>query len=608
MISPDKIEQVKNASDIVEVIGGYLTLKKAGANYKANCPFHQEKTPSFVVSPEKQIYRCFGCGEGGNVFTFLQRLENFSFVDSVKFLAKRAGIEVEDARFSVNSGEKDKLISANKEALEYYREMFLKSEKAKAYAAGRLIDDATAEDFKVGYSPQEGGLAARLKEMGYTEDDMLKSWLAAKGNYGLYDVFRDRFMFPIFNIYGDVIAFGGRVFDDSNPKYINSRETSVYTKGRNLYNLNNARKHASSGEIIIVEGYMDCITVYAAGIKNTVATLGTAMTQDQAKLLKRYAERAVIMYDMDDAGRQGAIRAGDNLFAEGVDACVVSFDGVKDPDDYIKKNGAVALSERIKAAAPFLVYRIEWMKKQGDIKNPYYKEKVIKELAGLVEKVSSAVVAESAVKLITDKLQISREVASRYFRAQSRAVIPDEPGHNFEDPLAMKNRGIDSAERTILATALGYLGTEDQDVVLRHIAELRENLGLKYGDFRNTIYSEVMEKIKGYFRAGEKEILAKIEMDYVDNAEVSSMISEMLVGNHDNRPKKGHVADAIQIVSDCFFTILQHKTNEKLEEIKMRIIEAETSKDIEKQMELIKEKARLDKILDQRGGDIEQES
>ena len=437
MISPDKIEQVKNASDIVEVIGGYLTLKKAGANYKANCPFHQEKTPSFVVSPEKQIYRCFGCGEGGNVFTFLQRLENFSFVDSVKFLAKRAGIEVEDARFSVNSGEKDKLISANKEALEYYREMFLKSEKAKAYAAGRLIDDATAEDFKVGYSPHEGGLAARLKEKGYTEDDMLKSWLAAKGNYGLYDVFRDRFMFPIFNIYGDVIAFGGRVFDDSNPKYINSRETSVYTKGRNLYNLNNARKHASSGEIIIVEGYMDCITVYAAGIKNTVATLGTAMTQDQAKLLKRYAERAVIMYDMDDAGRQGAIRAGDNLFAEGVDACVVSFDGVKDPDDYIKKNGVAALSERIKAAAPFMEYRIEWMKKQGDIRNPYYKEKVIKELAGLVEKSSSAVVAESAIKLITDKLQISRETASAYFRAQARAVMPDEPGHNFEDPLAM---------------------------------------------------------------------------------------------------------------------------------------------------------------------------
>ncbi len=609
MISPDKIEQVKGASDIIEVIGGYVALKKAGANYKANCPFHQEKTPSFVVSPEKQIYRCFGCGEGGNVFTFLQRIENLSFVESVKFLAKRAGIEVDEARFgNVNYSEKEKLISANKEALEYYREMFLKSEKAKSYAAQRLIDDATAEDFKIGYSPSEGGLASRLKSKGFSEDEMLKSWLAAKGNYGLYDIFRDRLMFPILNTYGEVIAFGGRVFDDSNPKYINSRETSVYVKGRNLYNLNNARKHSAGGDMIIVEGYMDCITVYAAGIKNTVATLGTAMTTDQAKLLKRYADRAIIMYDMDDAGRQGAIRAGDNLFTEGIDALVVSFDGVKDPDDYIKKNGVEALKDRIKAAAPFLEYRIEWMKKQGDIKSPYYKEKVIKELAALVEKAVSGVVSESAVKLISEKLQVSREVAARYFGGRLSAVKPDEPGHSFEDTLALKNKGADMAEKIIIETALKYLGTEDQDVVLRHIAEHRENLGLTYEDFKNGIYSRLMEKIKSYFRAGEKDILAKIEMDYVDNAEVSSILSGMLVEKQEIKGKKGHVEDAIQIVSDCFLRILKEKSAEKMEEVKVKITEAEAAKDMEKLTGLLKEKEGLQKILKQRGGDIEQES
>jgi DNA primase len=608
MISPDKIEQVKGASDIVEVIGGYVTLKKAGANYKANCPFHQEKTPSFVVSPEKQIYRCFGCGEGGNVFTFLQRLENFSFVESVKFLAKRSGIEIDEERSNVNYSEKEKLISANKEALEYYREMFLHSDKAKKYAAERLIDAATAEDFKIGYSPSEGGLAARLKSKGFSEDEMLKSWLAAKGNYGLYDVFRDRLMFPILNTYGEVIGFGGRVFDDSNPKYINSRETAVYIKGRNLYNLNNARKHATGGDIIIVEGYMDCITVYAAGIKNTVATLGTAMTVDQAKLLKRYADRAIIMYDMDDAGRQGTIRAGDNLFTEGLDALVVSFDGVKDPDDYIKKNGAAALTERIKTATPFLEYRIEWMKKQGDIKSPYYKEKVIKELASLVEKAASGMVLESAVKLIADKLQVSRDVAARYFRGSSSAVKPDEPGHSFEDSLALKNKGADMAEKIIIETALRYLGTEDQDVVLRHIAEHRENLGLKYEDFKNSIYSQLMEKIKSYFSAGEKDILAKVEMDYVDNAEISSILSGLLVEKQEIKNKKGHVADAIQIVSDCFLRILKEKAAEKMEEIKGQITDAESSKDMEKLTGLLKEKESLQKILKQRGGDIEQES
>lgn len=601
MISPDKIDSIKNANDIAEVIGGYLTLKRTGANFKAPCPFHQEKTPSFVVSPEKQIYRCFGCGEGGNVFTFIQRMENFSFVEAVKHLAKRVGIEIDEIRPDPNFSEKETLLTANRETMNYFHEKFKVSEKAKTYAKERGIDDSTVEDFKIGYAPSDVSVSAYLKSKGISEDIMAKAGIAGQGTNGTYDMFRERFMFPILNLYNDVIGFGGRVFDDALPKYINSKETAVYIKGRNLYNLNNARKNAGDGTIIVVEGYMDCVTVYAAGIKNTVATLGTALTIDQAKLLKRYAERVVIMYDMDDAGKAGAIRAGDNLFCEGLEAAVVSFEEVKDPDDFIKKFGVDVLREKIKVAQPFIEYKIDYLKKQGDINSAYFKEKVIKEIAELVEKTDSPMVRDNAIKKISEKLYVGLDVAARYFKVKNTLLTTANPGHDFDDNLALKNKGADAAEKMIAAMALNVLGTENEALILKHIQERREIQGLKYEDFKNTVYAEIIVKIKTYFKQGEKNILKRVEMDYIDNEEMNRIISELLV----QKPvdgvvkKKVHTSDLMQEINDYVTRIQREKTALEIEDIKQKISQAEAEKNTEQIKDLLNQKEKMQKIMQQ---------
>jgi DNA primase len=406
-------------------------------------------------------------------------------------------------------------------------------------------------------------------------------------------------MFPILNLYNDVIGFGGRVFDDSLPKYINSKETPVYIKGRNLYNLNNARKNAQDGTIIIVEGYMDCVTVYAAGIKNTAATLGTALTPDQAKLLKRYAERVVLMYDMDEAGRAGAVRAGDNLFAEGIETAVVSFPDVKDPDDYIKKFGVAALREKIKEAQPFMEYRIDRLAKQGDVNNAYYKEKVIKEMAELIEKTESPVVRDNAVKMISKKLFAGYDVVARYFKVKDGLAAQAGPAVDMDDNLALKNKGADAAEKMILSMALNALGTENEAVILKHIQERREMQGMKYEDFKNQVYAELMIKIKTYFKEGEKEILKRIEMDYVDNEEINRIISELLVAKiSEGAPKKKvHTEDMMQEITDYVTRIQKEKTALEIEDLKQKINAAEAEKNSELLKELLAQKSKLQKVM-----------
>jgi DNA primase len=604
LISPDKIEEVKNASDIVEIITGYLALKQSGSSFKGICPFHQEKTPSFMVSREKQLFKCFGCGQGGNVFTFVQRMENLSFVESVKMLAKRSGIEIEDNRRStVDFSEKESLLKANLEAINYFHDMFLKSDRAKSYAVSRGLSEATIADFKIGFAPGEGGLSSYLRSKGISEDAALKSWLIAKGNTGTYDVFRDRFMFPIFNIYGDIIAFGGRAMDDSQQaKYINSKETSIYIKGRNLYNLNNARKF-TDGTAVIVEGYMDCVTVYSAGIKNVVATLGTAMTPDQAKLLKRYAQKAVIMYDMDDAGRQGAVRAGNHLFSEGMDTYVVSFEEVKDPDDYIKKFGVEKLKEKIAKAEPFIDFMIEQLKKQGDPNNAYFKETVIKEVAALVSKSDSSIVRSAAAKKLADRLYLAINLVEGYF-GRKEETVPQVEG-TIDDAKALREKGVDLAEKTIIATAINSLGTDDEQVILKHIAERRELLGLKYEDFRNNAYSQIMQKIKAYFNAGEKEILKKVELDYVDNEDYNSIISGIIADKErrdwqekqkDPKAKKQE-QDNMQLISDCLQRIQKEKAGREMEAVNDAIRQAESTGDTQALKSFMEEKHRLQMIL-----------
>ncbi len=601
MIPPEKIEEIKNASDIVEVLSEYLELKKSGSNFKAKCPFHGEKTASFMVSPEKQIFRCFGCGAGGNVFTFIQKQENLNFVEAVRLLARRSGIQIEEQQYTGGKfDEKEKIIAINKAALEYFRENLKKNTAAMDYIIKRGITQETVDEFMLGYAPSGSGLFTLLKSKGYSEELIYKAWICKKGDSGSgYDVFRNRIIFPILNVYNDPVAFGARVLDDSLPKYINSAETPAYSKGKNLYNLNNARKHAAES-INITEGYMDTIAMYSAGFKNTAASLGTALTPDQARLIKRYTQKAYLIYDMDDAGKAGAVRGGDNLFEAGIDAGVVSFEGAKDPDEFIKKFGAEEFKKRIASAVPFFDFRAQRLAQAGDIKNPYYKEKAAREIASLIAKAESPVVRRECIKRASLLFDIPEGIIEQYVSGKEKE--PElTPAPEVKKPAGMKEKGRESAERLIAVYALCAFERDDRDVLLRHLTNKRELLGIAHADFLSPLYSEVLKKTEELYSSGEKNVLSRLQIDFAQDNDAVAFIADAITRD----TSKAATEDLKNMIDDCLSRILGDKVTEKLKELQVKIRQAEAEKDFEKVKVLIREKQEIQNILSQRGEQLE---
>ncbi|HPI02604.1 MAG TPA: DNA primase [Candidatus Goldiibacteriota bacterium] len=601
MIPPEKIEDIKSASDIVEVLSEYLELKKSGSNFKARCPFHGEKTASFMVSPDKQIFHCFGCGAGGNVFTFIQKQENLNFVEAVRLLARRSGIQIEEQQYTGGKfDEKEKIIAINKAALEYFRENLKKNTAAMDYIIKRGITQETVDEFMLGYAPSGSGLFTLLKSKGYSEELIYKAWICKKGDSGSgYDVFRNRIIFPILNVYNDPVAFGARVLDDSLPKYINSAETPAYSKGKNLYNLNNARKHAAES-INITEGYMDTIAMYSAGFKNTAASLGTALTPDQARLLKRYTQKAYLIYDMDDAGKAGAVRGGDNLFEAGIDAGVVSFEGAKDPDEFIKKFGAEEFKKRISSAVPFFEFRAQRLAQEGDIKNPYYKEKAAREIASLIAKAESPVVRRECIKKVSLLFDIPEGIIEQYVSGKEKQ--PElTPAPEVKKPAGMKEKGRESAERLIAVYALCAFERDDRDVLLRHLTNKRELLGISHADFLSALYSGVLKKTEELYSSGEKNVLSRLQIDFAQDNDAVAFIADALSRD----VSKIVTEDLKNMIDDCLSRILGDKVTEKLKELQAKIRQAEAEKDFEKVKELIKEKQEIQNILSQRGEQLE---
>lgn len=367
MISEDVIQKVKDENNIVDVISETVKLKRTGRNYVGLCPFHHEKTPSFSVSEEKQIYKCFGCGEAGNVITFVMKTKNMSFPEAVKLLAERANIDLDyDGNKNGSRGNSfEKLYRLNVEAARYFFSCLNRNERARNYLLNREITVNTMRKFGLGYSVDSWSAMLRyLKRKGFTELDMLSDGLIIKnrqGNY--YDRFRNRIIFPVFDYRGRIIGFGGRVMDDSKPKYLNSPETSLFKKGTNLYGLNFAIKDNTSKSLIMVEGYMDCISLHQGGITNTVASLGTALTTGQAKLMKRYADRVIIAYDADTAGQMATLRGLNILKNAGLDVRVLMIPSGKDPDEFIRKNGKEEFLKLVEKSLPLIDYRIESIRK-----------------------------------------------------------------------------------------------------------------------------------------------------------------------------------------------------------------------------------------------------
>ena len=389
MYYPDElIEEVRSRNDIVDVISGYVKLTKKGSSYFGLCPFHNEKSPSFSVSRQKQMYYCFGCGAGGNVFTFIMEYENYTFVEALKMLAERAGIELPEEEYSKEAKEKADLKTAilevNKLAAKYYYAQ-LKTEQGKLahdYLTGRKLSEETITAFGLGYSTKyRDDLYRYLKTKGYRDEVIAKAGLISiDEKQGVYDKFWNRVMFPIMDANNRVIGFGGRVMGDAKPKYLNSPETIVFDKSRNLYGLNRART-SRKPYFLICEGYMDVIALHQAGFTNAVASLGTALTSGHASLIKRYVNEVYLTYDSDEAGTKAALRGIPILKEAGITAKVLRMDPYKDPDEFIKNLGAEAFEERIRQARNGFMFSLEILEKDYDMNSPEGKTEFYNEVA-----------------------------------------------------------------------------------------------------------------------------------------------------------------------------------------------------------------------------------
>ena len=412
--SEELIDEIKNSNDIVDVISQYVILKRSGRNFFGLCPFHKEKSPSFSVSPDKQIFHCFGCGAGGNVIHFVSKIENADFKEAISILANRAGIELptlnnyEDNKTAML---KTKVYEINQIAAEFYHHNLYRptSKTAQEYIKKRKLDDKTLKSFLIGYSGNYDELYKILKQKGYKEEEILASSLVNKTDDGKYiDRFRKRVMFPIQDIRNKVIAFGGRVLDDSKPKYINSPENIVYSKGRHLFGLNVAKK-SDLKNIIIVEGYMDAISLYQRGITNVVASLGTALTEAQGRLLRRYSERVTIGYDSDGAGQAATLRGLEILQNIGCDVRILQISGAKDPDEYVIKYGPERFLKCVEQAISLVEFKVKMLKQNLNLENINDKIKFLNEVAKILANVTNSIERELYIEKIAAEYKVSKE-------------------------------------------------------------------------------------------------------------------------------------------------------------------------------------------------------
>lgn len=414
--SDELIEEVRSRNDIVDVVGGYVKLQKRGSTYFGLCPFHNEKTGSFSVTPSKQMYYCFGCGAGGNVFTFLMQYENFTFSEALQSLAERVGIDLPKQEMSEaqkkEADRRTQLLEINKEAAKYFYRLLRspRGENAYNYFKKRELSDETMKKFGLGYSDQySNDLYRYLKSKGYSDDLLKDSGLISVNEaQGAHDKFWNRAMFPIMDIHNRVIAFGGRVMGDGEPKYLNSPETKIFDKSRNLYGLNIARTSRKE-QILLCEGYMDVIALHQAGFDNAVASLGTSLTSGHANLLKRYTKEVYLTYDSDGAGVKAALRAIPILKEVGIITRIINMQPYKDPDEFIKALGAEAYQERIDQAENSFMFEIRIMEQNYDMKDPEAKTLFYNEIAQKLLGFSEELERNNYIQAVADKYHIGFE-------------------------------------------------------------------------------------------------------------------------------------------------------------------------------------------------------
>lgn len=450
------LEDILDRVDIVELISGYIPLKRAGRNFKALCPFHQEKTPSFMVSPDRQIYHCFGCGVSGNAFKFLMQYERFEFPEAVELLAKKAGVTLPQAKEDVKAVSlATQLFKINEIAAHFYEHNLNSSPAAlvRQYLMKRGLKSKTAGLFKLGFAwDRWDGLLNHLRSKGVSLALMEKAGLVLpKEGGGYYDRFRNRIIFPIFDIKNRALGFGARVLDQSLPKYVNSPETAVYVKGRNLYGLNLARESIRDNDCaVIVEGYLDCITPYQEGVTNIVASLGTALTPEQARLLKRYTHNVIMVYDADAAGQMATLRTLDIFVEEEMNVRVVSLPQGFDPDSFVRRHGVNQFQEKIRLAEDLFDYKLKMLSSRYNRQKIEGKSAISSLMLETIGKFKNAVLKSEYIKKLSGELDV-REEALLEELAKLRS---DKPRQKALSALAQKEISISPTEKLLLQMML----------------------------------------------------------------------------------------------------------------------------------------------------------
>lgn len=491
--SEDLIEEIRSKNDIVDVISGYVRLQKKGSSYFGLCPFHNEKSPSFSVSPGKQMYYCFGCGVGGNVFTFLMEYENYTFQEAVRYLADRCGVELPEMEYSEEAKRqadlKSQLLEIHKKAAKfYYYQLRQKSgQAAYEYLKGRELSDETIRKFGLGYSSRyNNALYQYLKKEGYS-DQLLKETglITMEEKGGAYDKFWNRVMFPIMDSNHRVIGFGGRVMGDAKPKYLNSPETRIFDKSRNLYGLNFARS-SRKPNMIICEGYMDVIALHQAGFNQAVASLGTALTVQQSILLKRYTNEVLLTYDSDEAGTKAALRAIPLLKEAGLSVRVINMKPYKDPDEFIKARGTEAFQERIEQAQSSFLFEIEVLERNYNLRDPAGKTAFFDEAARKLLTFSDELERNNYIEALAEKYGIGYEALRRKVNQMGITLggtAPLEKPRDLTGRKKEKEEGLDTSQKLLLTWMISdpayfrvirkWIQPEDFTVPLyRQVAEL----------------------------------------------------------------------------------------------------------------------------------------
>lgn len=574
------IDQVQASSDIVEIINPYVPLKKSGSNFKGLCPFHDEKTPSFMVSPDKQIYHCFGCGAGGNVFGFLMQYENLSFPEALRQLADRAGIKLPEKTRHGGTGGGDEIRSENEKiyeiyqhAAEYYSRLYWHAEAgkaARAYFLKRGFPDEIAREFQVGWAPAEWrGLFEHLSKKGYSEALLTKARLVNRSEKGtVYDVFRGRLMFPIHNLQGKIVAFGGRLIDDKTdgPKYLNSPENPVFVKRRELYGLWTAKRHLDREvpRIIVVEGYLDFLRLYEKGFRNVAATLGTALTSDHVTLLKRFVQEAIVLYDGDRAGQAASLRGLEVFLEGGLSVKLITLPDEYDPDEFLVEKGSDAFSGLLEKATDFFEYKLRSALAKYNPRDSLGLVKITDECFETLKKVENPLLIERYLKQLASAVNIdanSLRTEFAKFRGRQAADAQVRTART-EKPPASSAKPDRQHDTEIMMLALII---EEKNFREQAFGELED------GDFTSAPAENLFKSLRS-LNQGKTDWSWPQILNRIENANFKQQL--IATASFDWQAE-----EKTKAFSDCLRAVRKKRLLRRLDELRRQIMRAEQSGD-----------------------------